>query len=87
MYLIIWIFRLKIIQATKLTLQNATIFNSAVHETCDQVDQCIKNTYQLMAKFEELSTCAQQLPALAQNMLAFLFFLFLGIFKINLLIF
>lgn len=56
------------LQMNTLTLEHAKVFNNTVHDTCDQVDQCIKNTYQLMAKFEELSLCAQQMPRLAQNM-------------------
>jgi len=54
-------------QMSSLTTEHVVVHDATVSSTCEQVDQCIKGMYQLMAKFEELSTAAERLPQLAQQ--------------------
>ncbi|KAH8862161.1 Neurogenic locus notch protein [Schistosoma japonicum] len=54
-------------QMSSLTLDCTTVFSDSVDYTCETVNSCIKSTYVLMAKCEELSKSMSQLEPLKKE--------------------
>ncbi|XP_018644805.1 unnamed protein product [Schistosoma mansoni] len=55
-------------QMSSLTLDCTTVFLDSVDYACETVSACIKSTYVLMAKCEELSRSMSQLEPLKKEM-------------------
>ncbi|CAH8517025.1 unnamed protein product [Heterobilharzia americana] len=62
---------------SSLTLDCTTVFSNSVDYTCETISACIKSTYVLMAKCEELSRSMSQLEPLKKEV-AVEFFIYLG---------
>ncbi|CAH8497710.1 unnamed protein product [Heterobilharzia americana] len=54
-------------QMSSLTLDCTTVFSNSVDYTCETISACIKSTYVLMAKCEELSRSMSQLEPLKKE--------------------
>ncbi|VDP63449.1 unnamed protein product [Schistosoma mattheei] len=53
---------------SSLTLDCTTVFSDSVDYACETIGACIKSTYVLMAKCEELSKSMSQLEPLKKEM-------------------
>ncbi|CAH8842071.1 unnamed protein product [Trichobilharzia szidati] len=54
-------------QMSSLTLDCTNVFSDSVDYTCETISTCIKSTYVLMAKCEELSKSMSQLEPLKKE--------------------
>ncbi|CAH8515595.1 unnamed protein product [Schistosoma guineensis] len=54
-------------QMSSLTLDCTTVFSDSVDYACETIGACIKSTYVLMAKCEELSKSMSQLEPLKKE--------------------